>query len=330
MQGYVYHTYGPDKYVRHAVASVTTLRRYDAERPVALYCPESHRAALVEAGLDDAFNVILPLPESNRSITGFKHSLHRFMPFERCLFLDADMVWCRDPDPLWAHLQPYGFTATGHERADFFFGGPKGLGVLVDVIADRRRRTMDRFGITHLPRVQAGMIYAGDPALAREVCELAAQYLARRAETHFRSRLHEGRSEESCEWSMAMAMSRLELPVYPWFQGANSPQLDFIEGLTTYDSDFRRVTCRYYCDRFVYSLRGIAGERLRRLALSLFSGLPGRGDYIDVTPFVLHFGWLRHKEPFHQLAERIWNDLSGTAASVPPVVEARSDIALSS
>ncbi|MDZ7682577.1 MAG: hypothetical protein U5J63_12920 [Fodinibius sp.] len=37
-----------------------------------------------------------------------------------------------------------------------------------------------------------------------------------------------GRSEESCEWSMAMAMSKLDLPVYPWLQGHTSPQLDYI------------------------------------------------------------------------------------------------------
>lgn len=328
MEGYVYHTYGPDKYVHHAVASVATLRRYDDERPVALYCPKSHHDALISAGLDGTFNLILPLPEEHRSITGFKHNLHRFMPFERCLYLDADMVWCREPNSLWDHLRPYAFTATGHERADFFFGGPKGFSVLVDVVADRRGRTMRRFELTHLPRVQAGMIYVADAALTREVSELAAHYLSRRSETHFRSRLHEGRSEESCEWSMAMAMSRLDLPVLPWFQGANSPQLDFIEGLTTYDEEFREVTCRYYCDRFVFSLRGIGRSWLRRLAFSLFTAVPGRGDYMDVTPYVLHFGWLRHKQPFQELSARIWSQLSSEPERTVPVLERASDVAL--
>ena len=313
MEGYVFHTYGPGKYVQHAVASVATLRRYDSERPVALYCPDSQRDVLAEAGLLGMFDVIEELPEAYRSITGFKHNIHRFMPFERCLFLDADMVWCRDPNPLWQQFGAFRFTATGHERADFFFGGPKGFGVLSDVFTDSRRRTMQHFGITHLPRVQAGMIYASDVDLAREVCELASEYLSRRGETHFRSRLHEGRTEESCEWSLAMAVSRLELPVFPWFQGGNSPQLDFIEGLTTYDVDFTQVSCRYYCDRLVYSCRGIADERLRRAAISLFSSLPGRGDYIDVTPFVLHFGWLRHKQPFYELSARIWKQKTQTS-----------------
>jgi hypothetical protein len=134
---------------------------------VALYCPASHRAVLEAHGLDALFQHIQLLPEAHCSIVGFKHHLHRFMPFDRCLFLDADMVWCRNPDPLWQQLSAYGFTATGMERADFFFGGPKGFGVLLDYLLDRRRRTMQHFGLSHLPRVQAGMIYCQDQALAR-------------------------------------------------------------------------------------------------------------------------------------------------------------------
>lgn len=318
VEGYVLHTYGPERYVRHAVASVVTLRRHDAERPVALYCPESHRAALEAHGLDTLFQHIEVLPEAHRSIVGFKHHLHRFMPFDRCLFVDADMVWCRNPDPLWQQLAAHPFTATGLERADFFFGGPKGFGVLVDVVLDRRRRTMQRFGLTSLPRVQAGMIYAQDVAVAREVCETASYFLGERAQTHFRSRLSEnGRSEESCEWSLAMAMSRLRLQVVPWFQGHLSPQLDFIEGLTTYDPAFERVTCRYYPDRFVYSLRGLPKAWLRDLLLGFFSGLPGRGDYLEVTPFVLHFGWIHHKQPFQHLSEHLWTTLTRRPAEVP-------------
>ena len=339
VEGYVLHTYGPDRYVRHAVASVVSLRRHDPSRPVALYCPDSHRALLEQHGLEALFQQVERLPEENRSIVGFKHHLHAFMPFERSLFVDADIIWCRDPDPLWKQLAALPFTITGLERADFFFGGPKGFGVAVDFLLDRRRRTMRRFGLTHLPRVQAGMIYSQDAGWTQRVCETSAEFLARRGETHFRSRLDEGRSEESCEWSMAMALSHLGLPVFPWFQGRTSPQLDFIEGLTRYDDDFEDVTCRYYCDRFVHSLRGLGDERLRRLATSFFARLPGRGDYIDVTPFALHFGWLHHKEPFYDFSARTWERLTQASASLtvpcpspasiartsgPDVVEARS------
>jgi len=316
-EGYVLHTYGAERYVRHAVASVLTLRRHDPRRPVALFCPDEHRALLERHGLDRLFQVIAPLPEAHRSIVGFKHHLHRFMPFDRCLFVDADMIWCRNPDPLWQQLAAFPFTATGLERADFFFGGPKGLGVVLDVLLDRRRRTLRRFGLTYLPRVQAGMIYAQDAALTRTVCELAAEFLARRHETHFRSRLHEGRSEESCEWSLAMAMSRLNLPVFPWFAGQNSPQLDYIDDLTSHDPDFSRVTCRYYTDRFAYSLRGIPSPFLRRLLLNLFTRLPGRGDYMEVTPFALHFGWLHQKQPFYAFAEKVWVELTRASDSRP-------------
>ncbi len=306
IEGYVLHTYGHEQYVRHAVASVVTLRRHDPERPVALFCPPSHRASLEENGLGGLFQDIELLPEEHCSIVGFKHHLHRFMPYERCLFIDADMVWCNSPEPLWQRLRAYSFTATGLERADFFFGGPKGWGVLADILLDRRRRTMRRFNLTHLPRVQAGMIYAADASLTRQVCETASEFLQRRGETHFRSRLKEGRSEESCEWSLAMAMSRLELPIIPWHHGAMSPQLDFIEGLTQYDPDFRNVRCRYFSDRLVYSIRGVRNARLRDRLIRFFTRIPGRGDYQDVVPVALHFGWLHHKKPFFAFSERVW------------------------
>lgn len=309
-EGYVLHTYGREEYARHAVASVLTLRRHDADRPVALYCTANQKAMLEQHGLDTLFRYIEVLPEANCSIVGFKLNLHQFMPFERSLYVDADMVWCRNPDSLWQQLSAYEFTATGLEKADFFFGGPKGLGVAYDFFLDKRRRTMEHFGLTSLPRVQAGMIYSQDRELLKTVCNTAAYFLSRRSETHFRSRLNEGRNEESCEWSMAMAMSRLELPIFPWFQGYNSPQVDFVGGLTEYDPNFERVTCLYYTDRFVYSLRGLMPIRLRDALIGFFSRLPGRGDYLRVTPYVLHFGWLQHKQPFKEFSARTWERLT--------------------
>lgn len=305
-EGYVLHAYGPERYVRHAVASVVTLRRHDPERPVALYCTRSHRELVEQNGLDGLFQIIEDLPPNRCSIVGFKHHLHEFMPFDRCLFVDADVIWCRNPEPLWQQLRAYSFTATGMERADFFFGGPKGWQVIFDILLNRRRRTMTHFGLTHLPRVQAGMIYASDPILARDVCELASDFLSRREETHFRSRLNEGRSEESCEWSLAMAMSRLGLQILPWHQGHMSPQLDFVEELTEYDEEFRDVSCRYYTDRFVYSIRGIRNTAIRNLLIRFFSLVPGRGDYQVLQPFALHFGWLHQKDPFYAFSDRVW------------------------
>ena len=100
MEGYVLHTYGTEKYLRHAVASVLTLRRYDAQRPVALYADPSQIARLREVGLDHLFAVLEELPKAHQSIVGFKHHLDRFRPFERNLYVDSDIVWCRDPGPL--------------------------------------------------------------------------------------------------------------------------------------------------------------------------------------------------------------------------------------
>jgi hypothetical protein len=314
-EGYVFHSYGPARYVKHAVASVDTLRRYDADRPVALFCPESHRALLERKGLDARFQVINELPPKHQSIVGFKHHLDQFKPFARSLFVDADMIWCRDPDPLWHQFAAFPFTATGLQNADHFFGGPKGLGVLVDMILRRRRRTLRRFGVTHLPRVQAGMIYAQDEEATREVVERAADFLAQSDDTHFRSRLNEGRSEETCEWSLAMAMSELDLHVFPWLQGRNSPQLDYIDALVDHDRDFRDVTYRFYTSPFVYSLRGIPNASLRDFLLGLAEQMPRMGEYVDFTPYVVHFGWLHQKAPFEDFAERTWTRLTDEARS---------------
>jgi hypothetical protein len=134
--------------------------------------------------------------------------------------------------------------------------------------------------------------------------------LIRKQETHFKSRtLEPGRSEESCEWSMAMAMSKLNLPVYPWMQGHNSPQLDYVRDYTEHDDDFEYVKCKYYCDQVVYNIRGIQTSMIRKLLTKLFSLFPGKGDYLYVTPYCLHFGWFHEKQPFYNFAERSWNTL---------------------
>jgi hypothetical protein len=309
IEGYVFHTYGPERYVVHAVASVHSLRRYDSRRPIALFCPPEHRRFLEEHGVDDLFQVLEDLPSDHRSIVGFKHHLDRFHPFDRCLYVDSDMIWCRNPDPLWRELVGRPFTATGLERADFFFGGPKGAGVIVDILLNRRERTLRRFDLTYLPRVQAGMIYSQDVDTTSLVCATARFFLGRRHETHFRSRLDEGRSEESCEWSLAMAVSRLNLPVFPWMRGPDSPQLDYIEGLVEHDEVFENVRARFYTDRFVYGLRGIPNAGLRSTLIKLASSLPGRGDYQNVVPFTLHFGWLHQKQHFNAYVERVWEEL---------------------
>ena len=310
-EGYVLHAYGANRYLQYAVATVYTLRRHDADRPVALYATPEHFELLDRHGLGYLFAVREVLPPEHRSIVGFKHHLDRFMPFDRCLFADADMIWCRDPDRLWQQLAAFGFTATGLERADVWFGAPKGPKIALDWMADRRRRTLKRFGLTHLPRVQSGLVYARDRALTAEVCARARGFLDRRAETHFQSRLSEsGRALESCEWSLAMAMSALRLQVYPWLYGYESPQLDYIAGLTEHDADFEHVTCRYHTDPRVYALRGAPSEAVRRSLTALIARLPGRGDYQLVTPYALHFGWLHQKDPFYALADRIWTQLT--------------------
>ncbi len=315
-EGYIYTSYGKPEYVKHAVASTVTLRRYDSKRPVALICTREHIDYLVKHNQEKLFDKLVPLREEHASITGFKHNVHLYMPFEKNLYLDSDIVWCKDPDPLWTSLSVHPFTITGIQTSDNFFGGPKHIGVLKDILLKRRQRTLNRFDLTYLSRVQTGMIYAKEELVTREVCELAASFLQRIDETHFQSRLKEkGRSEESCEWSMAMAMSKLNLPIYPWLQGHTSPQLDFIESYTDYDSDFHNVKCTYYSDQLVYNFRGLKIDWLRKLLIKTFSLIPGKGDYLITTPYCLHFGWLHQKQPFLEFSDRTWERLTRESSS---------------
>ena len=316
-EGYIYCSYGDLKYLKHAIASVQSLRRHDDERPVALICEEQHRAELERLNLISLFDVVYHLKPEHASIVGFKHNIHEYLLFEKNLFLDSDMVWCKDPETLWQKFSAYPFTITGSQVSDNFFGGPKNLGIITDIFLRRRQRTLRRFGLSYLSRVQTGMIFAQDYNLTKKVCHLAQEMLERKDETHFRSRtLEQGRSEESCEWSLAMAMSKLNLPVYPWLQGHSSPQLDYVGEFTSHDPDFEYVVCTYYSDEFVYSLRGLKHSRLRSLLINLISLVPGKGDYMKTTPYVLHFGWYHEKQPFYAFAEKTWNRLKAEADSI--------------
>ncbi|HET8866467.1 MAG TPA: hypothetical protein VFM80_12290 [Gracilimonas sp.] len=309
-EGYVYVSYGHPKYLKHAVASVTTLRRYDSDRPVAIACTKKHRSLIEKHNLTELFDFIFDLPDEHASIVGFKHNFYNYLFFENNLFLDSDIVWCKNPDPLWQAFKPYDFTVTGNLVSDNFFGAPKSIGVAKDMILRRRKRTLKRFGLTYLSRAQTGLMYASDYALTKKTCELAKEMLNRKAETHFQSRKKEkGRTEESCEWSLAMAMSKLNIPVYAWFQGHTSPQLDYINLLTDHDDEFEYVNCKYYSDYFVYSIRGLKSDWMKKLLMRSFSIIPGKGDYMMVTPFCLHFGWYHEKKPFFEFSDKVWERL---------------------
>ncbi|MEX0720786.1 MAG: hypothetical protein WD059_08975 [Balneolaceae bacterium] len=309
-EGYVYVSYGHPKYLKHVIASITSLRRYDTERPIGLACTEKHRTYIIRNNLSHLFDVIHLLPEEHASIVGFKHNFYHYLFFENNIFLDSDIIWCKNPDSLWQSLKPFKFTVTGNLVSDNFFGAPKSIGVLKDILLGRRKRTLRRFGLTYLSRAQTGIMYASDYSLTKKACKLAGEMIKRQNETHFQSRKKEkGRTEESCEWSLAMAMAKLNIPIYNWFQGHTSPQLDYIEILTDHDSDFEYVKCKYYANNFVYSFRGLKSNFLKKVLINAFTLLPGKGDNMQVTPYCLHFGWYHEKQPFFEFSERVWNDL---------------------
>lgn len=310
-EGYIYAVYGDIKYLKHAITSVQTLRRYDKKRSVALICEQKHEDFLHKHALTNLFDDYVRIDKEHRSIVGFKHNLHHYKVYDASIYLDSDIVWCKNPDLLWDQLESYDFTITGNLKADSFFGARKDVGVLLDILLKKRLKTLEHFDLTYLPRVQSGFIYSRDKKVTEKVCTQAANFLSRIEETHFVSRLKEkGRNEESCEWSLAMAMSKLGIPVYPWLQGLTSVQLDYISEFTIHDEDFKKVTCIFYADPLVYSLRGIKNKRIMHMLLSIAKSIPGKGDYYHVTPYCLHFGWYHEKQPFQDFCDREWNRLT--------------------
>lgn len=309
-EGYVYSSYGDESYLKYAVISARTIRRYDRKRPIALVCSEEHRDMLDSRGLKHPFDTLIILRPEHRSITGFKHHLHEYMPFGRNLYLDSDMIWCRNPDPVWTALKPYPYTITGLSSADVFFGSRKNFGIMIDILLGRRQRTLRRFGLSYLARVQTGIMYAADYETTRDVNEQARAFHKRKSETHFISRKNErGRVMESCEWSLGMAMSHKNLFVYPWFNAQESIQLDYIDHQTHSNEDFTRVSCKYYCNPFIHSLRGIRNRIGRLFVYYLLYPLPRSQDHMWVTPYVLHFGWQHQKSYFDAFVEREWKKL---------------------
>lgn len=310
VQGYVFTSYGSDKYLRDAIVSAYTIRRHDNNRPIAICCSAEHEELLKKWQLDVFFNQILTLEPENQSIVGFKHNLHKFMPFDRNMYLDSDMILCRNPDGLWKMFEPYPYTITGQKSADVFYGAPKGWGVTWDILFRRRQRTLKRFNLTYLYRVQTGIMYNSDYDTAKKVNEFANEFLRRKDETHFISRMNEkGRSLESCEWSLGMALSAMNLHVVDWFNGQESPQLDYIHDLTKHDEDFHKVSVKYYCNPFIYSLRGIVATGIRDFYFWLFGILPRGHDHMWVTPYILHFGWGHQKKYWNAFSERMWEKI---------------------
>lgn len=66
-------------------------------------------------------------------------------------------------------------------------------------------------------------------------------------------------------------------------------------GHVEHDEEFTTAHCVHYLDPFVRSLRGLRSPLAREALTLLLSALPGRDDYLWLTPFALHFGWLQHK-----------------------------------
>lgn len=269
----------------HAAATLATLRRYDRTRPAVAYGSDAHADALRRTATDgkalaDGFDRVEVLGEAHRDEPGFWLHLDRFKPFERTLYVDGGAAWCRNPDPLWTMLALHPFTAAGAQRPAFALAR-RDLGGVWPALRDRRRVAMRAFGLTHLPHVLGVPVYAHDDHATRSVCATARALLARRHETPF--------CEGTWTWSLAAALSRAGLSVLEAQQGHASPRLDYAPGAVQHDPDFEDVAVRCYPDALAQALAQVRDPARRAHALRLVSALPGRGDYLDATPFILHF-----------------------------------------
>lgn len=310
-EGYVYSSYGSEKYVKHAIISALTLRRYDQMRPIALVCSQSHMKLIRSLTVEIPFDMIIQMDKDHQSIIGFKHNLHKYMPYQKNLYLDSDMIWCRNPDNVWLALKPFPYTITGQESADVFFGSHKSFSIVFDILLGRRQRTLRRLSLDYLARVQTGVMYAADYAITEKINRQADEFLDKKEQTHFVSRKKEkGRNLESCEWSLGLSVSKLGLFVYPWFNAQESIQLDFIHALTKRNRDFTSVQCKYYCNPFIHSLRGINNQLIRNSLLLLFRVLPRSRDHMWVTPYILHFGWGHQKKYYDEFVSNEWKKLT--------------------
>ena len=75
---------------------------------------------------------------------------------------------------MWSSFSDFDFTITGTLVSDVYFGASKGARVLLDILLRRRQRTLKRFGLSYLSRVQSGVIFAQDYEMTRQVCLLAS------------------------------------------------------------------------------------------------------------------------------------------------------------
>jgi len=100
-EGYIFNSYGKIDYLKYVIACITTIRRYDKTRKIALYCSKNQKDFIITNNLKEWFDVLELLDEKYQSITGFKHNLHLFCAFDRNLFIDSDIIWLKNPDPMW-------------------------------------------------------------------------------------------------------------------------------------------------------------------------------------------------------------------------------------
>ncbi len=90
-----------------AIGLAMSLRMVKSELPVAVCCPPSLRSKV-----ENHFDFYIP---QRGDLSGFVHKLHldEYSPFQRTLFIDADILIFRDPQELFDHWEGQPYMARG-------------------------------------------------------------------------------------------------------------------------------------------------------------------------------------------------------------------------
>lgn len=111
-RGFLYIATG-QRWAREAVESLTSLRRWHLDEPVAIFTDDP--AYLADAGFDQ----VLPLPERRWVATEAKVWGAGRSPFDRTVLLDTDTYVCGDLSDLFAVLDRFDFAGVPVPRRTF-------------------------------------------------------------------------------------------------------------------------------------------------------------------------------------------------------------------
>ena len=107
-EGLITIAYGPEKYIRMARALALSYRRQNPLRPFAIVTDDSNRK-----GLENYFDIVIPLNSTYGPGVVQKLNLDRYSPFDETLFVDSDCIFYKSPERIWRLYAGKDFTVRG-------------------------------------------------------------------------------------------------------------------------------------------------------------------------------------------------------------------------